>query len=246
MQFASRSAFASVLAILTATAACGGDSTAPVVTENLAAHFDSLYVTAKAISVSDTNFNSRANALSDLELPAAFGVTPAGIAMTTASGAESWKGFVFEEVLTNNGAPQDSGRLFIAYRDADAHTLIETVVLADGSFVGTSLVANDTVFVKASSSSGSITQTSTGASCGTPPAGLTNPVITTAAQATCVKATYTAALTLTFPETNGVDPALTQLSFPLTSFAGERFQDPSGGSPSRISDVWQRAHVNRD
>jgi hypothetical protein len=246
MQLVSRSALAAAVAIVTATAGCGGDSTAPVAKVNLALHFDSLFVAAKSISASDTNFNFRANALSDLELPAAFGVTPASISMTTANGTESWKGFVFEEVLTNNGTPQDSGRLFIAYRDADAHTLIETVVLADGSLVATSLMANDTVVVNASSSSGTITQTGTGASCDTPPTGLTNPVITTAAQATCVKATYTAALTLTFPATSGVDPALTQLSFPLTSFAGERFQDPTGGSPSRISGAWQRARVNRN
>lgn len=246
MHLVSRSALAAALVIVTATAACGGDSTGPVATTNLALHFDSLFAAAKATSASDTSFNFRANALSDLELPAAFGVTPASISMTTASGTESWKGFVFEEVLTNNGTPQDSGRLFIAYRDADAHTLIETVVLADGSLVATSLMANDTVVVNASSSAGSITQTSTGTSCATPPTGLTNPVITTAAQATCVKATYTAALTLTFPETSGVDPALTHLSFPLTSFAGERFQDPVGGSPSRISGAWQRVRGHRN
>lgn len=37
--------------------------------------------------------------------------------MTTAAGTESWKGFTFEEVHTDNGTPADSGRLFLAYRD---------------------------------------------------------------------------------------------------------------------------------
>jgi hypothetical protein len=246
MQLAPRSALAAAIAILTATAACGGDSTGPGATTNLAVHFDSLYVAAKALSATDTNYNFRAIALSDLELPAAFGATPSNIVMTTATGTESWKGFAFEEVLTNSGTPSDSGRLFLAYRDADAHTLIVTVLLANGSFGGASLVTNDTVVVQASSNSGSITQTAVGASCPAPPAGLTNPVITTAALATCLLATYSATLTFSFPATSGVDPALTQLSFPLTTFAGERFQDPFGASTSRVSSVWQRASLRRD
>jgi hypothetical protein len=246
MPLAPRSALAAAIAILTATAACGGDSTGPGGTTNLAVHFDSLYVAAKALSATDTNFNFRAIALSDLELPAAFGGTPSNIVMTTATGTESWKGFAFEEVLTNSGTPADSGRLFLAYRDVDAHTLIVTVLLANGSFGGASLVTNDTVVVQASSHAGSITQTAVGASCPAPHAGLTNPVITTAAQATCLLATYSATLTFSFPATSGVDPALTQLSFPLTTFAGERFQDPFGASTSRVSNVWQRASLRRD
>jgi hypothetical protein len=247
MRIAPRSALATAIAILTATAACGGDSTGPgPTTTNLAVHFDSLYVAAKALSATDTSYNFRTIALSDLELPAAFGATPTTIVMTTAAGTESWKGFVFEEVLTNNGTPADSGRLFLAYRDADAHTLIVTVLRANGSFQGASLISNDTVIVQASSNTGSITQTAVGASCPAPPAGLTNPVITTAAQATCLLATYSATLTFDFPATTGVDPALAHLSFPTTTFAGERFQDPFGASISRVSSVWQHASLRRD
>lgn len=247
MQFVPRTALAAAIAILTSTAACGGDSTGPRGgTTNLAVHFDSLYVAAKALSASDTNYNSRSVALSDLELPASFGGTQTNIAMTTASGGESWKGFVFEEVLTENGAPSDSGRLVIAHRDADAHTLIVTVILANGSSGGAQLIANDTVVIDASAQSGSVTQTSVGSSCPAPPSGLTNPVIATAKQATCLLATYSAALTLSFPSRAGVDPALTQLSFPLTTFAGERFQDPFGASTSRVSGVWMRALLRHD
>ena len=222
-------------------AACGSDSTAPVPTPILAVHFDSLYVTAKALSASDSSYDFRATALSDLELPSAFGAAPATVAVTTASGAESWKGFVFEEVMLNRGAPADSGRFLLAYRDADAHTLIATVALANGTLVSTALLANDTVVVPASSASGSITQTGTGASCATPPTVLTNPVIATASQATCLVASYSVTLSATFPETGGVDPALMQLSFPLTTFAGERFQDPPGPLTSRVGVLWSRA-----
>jgi hypothetical protein len=245
MQFAPRSVLVAAIAILAVAAACGGSSTAPVVMPSLAVHFDSLYVAAKALSATDTSYRFRTIALSDLELPAAFGATPSNIAMTTATGAENWKGFAFEEVLTSGGTPVDSGRLFLAYRDADAHTLIVTVLRANGTSQGASLMTNDTIVVRASSNAGSITQTSVGASCPAPPAGLTNPVIATAARATCLLATYSATLTLAFPGTTGVDPALTRLSFPLTTFSGERFQDPTGATTSRVSSVWQRALLER-
>ena len=242
MQLAPRSALATTIAIVITIAACGGDSTGPheVTKTDLAVHFDSLYVTAKGLSATDTNYNFRATALSDLELPSAFGAAPAAVAVTTAAGTESWKGFVFQEVMLSNGVPSDSGRLLLAYRDADAHTLMVTVLLANGDFVGTSLMANDTVVVRASSASGSITQTGIGASCATPASGLANPVIATASQATCLLATFSAAFAASFPETAGVDPALTELSFPLTTFAGERFQDPAGVLTSRVSSVWSR------
>jgi hypothetical protein len=246
MQLAPRFVLAAAIAVLATTAACGGDSTSPKVTPNLAVHFDSLYVAAKALSATDTNYNFRAIALSDLELPAAFGATPSNITMTTASGTESWKGFVFEEVMTNSGTPSDSGRIFLAYRDADAHTLVVAVLLANGSFGGASLMSNDTVVVNASTSSGSITQTAVGASCPAPPTGLTNPVIATASQATCLLATYSAALTFGFPSTTGVDPVLTHLSFTTTTFAGERFQDPFGALTSRVSSAWQQALLRRN
>jgi hypothetical protein len=246
MQLAPRSALAAAIAILAATAACGGDSTGPGGTTNLAVHFDSLYVAAKALSATDTSYDFRVIALSDLELPAAFGATPVDIAVTTATGTESWKAFVFEEVVTDSGAPADSGRFLLAYRDADVHTLFVTVLLANGSTEGASLMTNDTVVVHATSNAGSITQTAVGASCPAPPAGLTNPVIASAAQATCQLATFRATLTLGFPATTGVDPALTQLSFPLTTFAGERFQDPVGTSISPATGVWLRGSLTRD
>jgi hypothetical protein len=246
MQRLPRLAVTASIAALIAVAACGGDSTGPGVATNLAVHFDSLYVAAKARSAGDTNYNFRATALSDLELPAAFGATASNIAMTTATGTESWKGFVFMEVLTNSGAPADSGRLFLAYRDGDAHTLVVTVLLANGTSVGASLMTNDTVVIHASSNSGSIMQTGSGASCPAPPTGLTNPVITTAQQATCLLATFDATMSFSFPATSGVDAALTQLSFPLTTFAGERFQDPSNVPMPRITSVWQQASARHD
>jgi hypothetical protein len=245
MQFAPRLAFVAALAILAVTAACGSDSTGPgdgQTPPSLAVHFDSLYAQAKAQSTSDTMYKFRSVALSDLELPAAFGATPTNITVTTASGTETWKGFVFEEVLTNSGTPTDSGRLVLAYRDADAHTLIVTAFLANGTSAGATLVTNDTVVVKANANAGSATLVSTAAACPAAPSGLTNPVIATANQATCLSATFTATLTLGFPATDGVDAALTQISFPTTTFSGVRFQDPFATTvTSRLSGAWLRA-----
>ena len=245
MHLASRFAFVAAIAIITATAACASDSTGPLdggTPPSLAAHFDSLYSQAKAQSATDAKFQFRSVALSDLELPAAFGATPTSVTVTTASGTETWQGFVFEEVLTNGGTPTDSGRLVLAYRDADAHTLIVTAFLADGSSAGASLVTNDTVVVHANANAGSVTLVSPGAACPAAPSGLANPVIATANQATCLSATFNAALTLGFPATAGVDAALTHISFPATTFSGVRFQDPSASiTTARLSGGWQRA-----
>ncbi|HEV7703234.1 MAG TPA: hypothetical protein VGO46_03035 [Gemmatimonadaceae bacterium] len=246
MQLASRLAFVTACVIIAITAACGSDSTGPgdggTSPPSLTKHFDSLYVTAKAKSASDTMFKFRSVALSDLELPSAFGATPSAITVTTASGTETWHGFVFEEVLTDHGTPSDSGRFVLAYRDADAHTIFVTTLKANGTSVGASLVANDTVIVHASSNAGSVTLLSTGAACAAPPSGLTNPVIATAQTSTCLLANFSATLTLTFPATAGVDAALTQLSFPATNFAGVRFLDPfTATATSRVSHDWQRA-----
>ena len=245
MQFAPRLAFVAAVTIIAVTAACGSDSTGPGdggTPPSLAKHFDSLYVQAKAQSTSDTMFRFRSVALSDLELPAAFGATPTNITVTTATGTETWKGFVFEEVHTSGGTPSDSGRFVIAYRDADAHTLFVTVLLANGTSAGASLVTNDTIVVNANANTGSVTLLSTGAACPAASSGLTNPVIATANSATCLSASFSATLTLGFPATAGVDAALTHISFPATTFAGERFQDAiSAPSTARLNNPWERA-----
>jgi len=85
---------------------------------------------------------------------------------------------------------------------------------------------------------------STGSACPAPPSGLTNPVITTASQATCLSANFSTALTLGFPATAGMDTALTQISFPATTFAGVRFVDPSAiATTTRLSGTYQRASI---
>ena len=242
MHFASRSALVACIAILTATAACGGDSTGPGTTSNLASHFDTLYVDAKALSASDANYDFRTVALSDLELPAAFGASPTTIAVTTATGTESWKGFVFEEVLTNNGTPADSGRFLLAYRDADAHTLVVTVLRANNSSAGTlhderyrrrgrelqigihlanghrRRVRDSTLRAHESRHHDSLAgDVSLG--------------------------DFPCDAHAQLPRVGRRGPGAHRVFFPLTTFAGERFQDPIGASNFPLSAVSERSGV---
>ena len=246
MRISTRYSVVAAIVLIAATTACGGDSTGPrgggSTAGTLAQHFDTLSAQAKATSLSDTNYKFRALLLSDLELVAAFGATPTTIMVTTASGPEQWKGFVFEEVVNNNGTASDSAIFIVAYRDSLVHTALISVFLANGSSLGSSLLANDTLQIGATSHSGSASLTSTGTACATPIAGLVNPLIATAKRATCLSAVFNSTLALGFPATTGVSSALTAFSYPTTTFAGERFFDPvSAGAPLRIFSSLQRA-----
>jgi len=229
MQLSTRLSLAAAIGIVATTAACGGSSTGPgggggPTPGTLAQHFDTLFQHAKASSVGDTNFNFRAEALSDLELAAAFGAAPTNITVTTSAGTEQWKGFVFEEVHDSSGVV-DSATFIVAYRDSLVHTMILSGFLGNGLSLGSFLLANDTLEISSSSHTQSVTLTSVGGSCPAPIAGLANPFIATAESTTCSLAQFNASLALGFPATTNVDAALTAVSFPSTSIAGERFVD---------------------
>ncbi len=235
MPVTNRLVLAAVTGIIMSVAACGGSSTTPTggggntTPGTLAQHFDTLYQHANASSVGDTNYNFRAVALSDLELAAAFGTAPTNITVTTASGTEQWKGFVFEEVHDSSGV-LDSATFVIAYRDSLVHTLILSGFLGNGTSLGSSLLVNDTLQVASSSHSGNAMLSSIGSSCATPIAGLVNPLITRAKSTACTLAQFTASQSLGFPARAGVDAALTSVSFPMTAIAGERFVDAAAGA----------------
>jgi hypothetical protein len=245
MHLANRFTLFAALGIVSVTAACGSDNSTgpgpggggpvPDTPASIALHFDTLYASAHASSVGDSNYNLRVQALSDIEIPAAFGVLPTTLTVTTASGTEEWKGFVFEEVSSDDTAATDSAYLILAYRDTAAHTMIAAGFLGNGSSLGASLITNDTVVAHATTNTGSASLVSVSGGCATPPAALTNPSIANASETTCAKATLNAALTLAFAPKTGVDASLLALSFPITSFAGERFQDPlTGSAQSRV------------
>lgn len=237
MRLSTRLSTAAAAILITVLSACGGDSTGPpghVQTPGtLAQHLDTLYASAKASSAADTNYDFRVQLLSELELAAAFGAAPTTFTVTTASGAEQWKGFVFEEVMNHAGTASDSATFIIAYGDSLVHTAVISIFAANGVSLGSKLLANDTLVLTATTHSGGVTLTSTGSACPATIAGLVNPIIATADQATCVSAVFSGALTLGFPAATGVRSALTSISFPATTFAGERFFDPLP-SPSRV------------
>lgn len=241
MRHTTRLFVAAALGIFATTAACSDSTTGPPggggsTAGTLAQHFDTLYAHAKASSVNDTNFNFRVAALSELEVAAAFGAPPSAVTVTTSAGTEEWKGFVFSEVHNDSGAAPDSAIFIFAYRDSLVHTMILSGIAPNGSSLGGLLLTNDTLRVQASSTTGSASLTSVGSSCATPIAGLVNPLIVTDESAICLSAVFHATLTLGFPATTGVDPALTALSFPTTSFAGARFLVSSApGAQVRIA-----------
>lgn len=238
MRIFNRLSVAAALGVIATAAACSDSTTGPggggPKAGTLAQHFDTLYAQAKASSTSDTNFTFRAELLSDLELAAAFGASPTTVTVTTSAGTEQWKGFVFEEVLNDSGSAPDSAILVFVYRDSMAHTGVLSGFHSDGTPLASVLVTNDTVAVNDTSRAGSFTLVSVGASCVTPIAGLVNPIIAKDQSAACASAVLNVALTLGFPSTTGVDPALTSLSFPMTSFAGERFVHASSAG-ARVS-----------
>lgn len=240
MRLPTRLSLAAIVGVLATAAACSDSSTSPPpppAPGTLAQHFDTLYQRAKASSVSDTNFNFRAQILSDLELGAAYGA-PTTITVTTSTGTEQWKGFVVEEVMNNNGTPSDSFYFVAAYRDSLVHTALISEVLGSGVLIGSRLLANDTLQLAQTSGGPTISPVSAGGACGTPIAGLVNPIITSAASATCTSASFHAALNVGFPATTNVDAALTELSFSTTTFAGVRlFDPPTSGGQARLASL---------
>jgi hypothetical protein len=249
MRLINRLSVAAALGVIATVAACSDSTTGPPgggpKAGTLAQHFDTLYAQAKASSTSDTNFTFRAALLSDIELAAAFGATPTNLTVTTSAGTEQWKGFVFEEVSTDTGVASDSVLFVVAYRDSLAHTILVAGFQGNGSLFIKTLLTNDTLQLVSNSGSGSATLTSVGSGCATPIAGLVNPIIVSAESTTCTSAVFGAALTLGFPAATGVDPALTSLSFPTTSFAGERFFDASSaGSRVRIVPLFDRLRTS--
>lgn len=225
MRFINRLSVAAALGVIATVGACSDSTTAPPGPKagTLAQHFDTLFAQAKALSTSDLNYVLRSVLLSDLELAAAFGASPTNVTVTTSVGTEQWKGFVIEETLNDTASSPDSAIFVFVYRDSMAHTGVLSGFHSNGTPLASVLLTNDTVAVNDNSHAGSFTLVSVGGSCATPIAGLVNPLIVTDESATCASALFGVTLTLGFPSTAGVDAALTSISFPTTSFAGERF-----------------------
>lgn len=200
------------------------DSTGPngsLDPSQLAAHFDSLYVAALASGTeSDV---ARASDLAFLEVAPAMGAAPVDVTVTTDRATEFWRGFMLEVIYTNAGVPSDSTYLLMAYRDADAHTMLFADYNGDGSFADGSVFTDTTLDVGARLGTGSITRTALGSACATPSSSLVNPVVAHYESLPCNRSTYLASATMEMPNAPVLDLPFQSLSVSATTFNGARF-----------------------
>jgi len=230
-----RLGFLASLAGIAITAACS-DSSGPKAIEKapeIAARFDSIYVDAVARSDSGTNgFETRELVVSLLEIPAALGATPSTLSVTTASGNEQWKAYEFVELNPPNTTP-DSTFVLLAYREANAHTVLVVFFDSTGTEQITGLFTNDTLEVQSTTGGGATTLNSVGDACATPPSTLVNPQFDTPLTSSCALANFRTSVSLQFQTSPSVDAALASLTFPLTTINGLRLVLPPEDSPGR-------------
>lgn len=230
-----RLGFLASFAAIALTAACS-DSSGPSATEtasDIAARFDSIFVDAVARSDSGTNgFETRELVASLLEISAALGATPSTLNVTTASGSEQWKAYEFVELTAPNTTP-DSSFVLLAYREANAHTVLVVFFDSTGSPQTAGLITNDTLAVQVDSGATSTSLLSVGDACGTPPSTLVNPQFDTPLASSCALASFRTSASLQFETSASVDAALASLTFSLTTVNGIRIVLPPDDSPDR-------------
>lgn len=246
MRLFARLTLAATCCTLVLTSACS-DSTSPNNSQDaahLAAHFDSLYVTAAALANGSPGYAARATLLSLVEVAPAFGATASAVTVSTANGTEHWNGFELEDVTSQGGTPSDTTYLLVAYREAEAHTLLLAFYRADGSIEDGGIFANDTLSIEATDFQGSTARTSLGSACTQPSSSLQNPDLTTLASLPCNTAKFSASLALLVPSVQNVDPALTSLSFSTTTFNGVRVVEPAAGQAvvRRVRAMLRKSH----
>ncbi|MBK5188428.1 MAG: hypothetical protein JJD97_09285 [Gemmatimonadaceae bacterium] len=236
MRLPARLRIAASFVALALTAACSSDSTGPSTQSpaQLARHFDSLYVSAAARSDTFSTYGERALLMTFLELPAALGATPATVNVTTASGVEHWKGYELLEVSAP-GTTVDSSYILLAYRDADAHTMIIADFDSSGALQEGGVITGDTIAVSPTNGSGTTSLSSVGATCATPSSTLANPQLATLGIGSCNLATFHTNFSMTFSTSSSVDPALANLSFSSATINGVRAVDAaSTGAVRRV------------
>ncbi|MEO6208747.1 MAG: hypothetical protein ABIQ10_01355 [Gemmatimonadaceae bacterium] len=235
MRSRTRIAFAGTIAGLLLTAACS-DSSGPSIQSQsaaIAAHFDSIYVDAKARYDSGaTAYEGRVLIASILEIPAALGALPSPIQVTTALEPEQWKGY---ELMELNPTGTDSVFVLIAYRDSDAHSVIVVFFDASGAPNQGALITDDTTSVAPTSGSAATSFVSASSACLNPPGSLSNPQFDAPLFTSCTLAKFHTALTLEFPS-GSIDAGLTSLTFSPTpaTINGLRVVDTPSSNSRRL------------
>lgn len=220
---------ASILAVAF-SAACGSDSTGPGQSSTaLAAHFDSIAVAAKLKSETISAYSVRALLASYLEISAAYGATPSSVDVTTHNGVEHWKAY---EVLSLPHSGADSTFLFLAYRDANAHTVVIAFFDSTGTISDAGIITNDTLGLDITSGGGSTSLVSASGACAIPSPSLQNPLIAELAVSSCSLAKFRTMVDFTVDAPAAADPALASLHMSLSSINGIRAVDAQ--SPSNV------------
>jgi hypothetical protein len=186
------------LALVTLAVAACGDSTAPhpVTPAQLAQHIDSLVRSSPAY---------RSSLLGLAVGPPASGVSPVPVVVTTRSGAHRWQGFVSEYVDKPNTG-WDSVFVMYVYSDYD----FTNFVYADAYYLGQReatmhvWVLSDTTFLAPGSGSLSLGTVATGGACSPVRVPSESYFIgSESVESPCVLATFTTAVTWSFPNATG-------------------------------------------
>ena len=209
--------------------------------QTLALHFDSLYVTAHNLSTGGhPAYSVQAQVATFAEYVAYEGAVSSSIAVSSASGGQSWKALQLQE----NSGVADSMTILLAYGDPNLHNVLIASFAADGSLDQVDLVDADTIMVNTTGTkTGTTAHTAVGGAC-TAATGTTNPGMARLANSSCLQATFQTSLSVAFPATDGVDASLTSLSMTNASIKGVRMVD-LGPVASRIVSraLAHRTHV---
>jgi hypothetical protein len=203
-------------------AGCGGGPTAPKTqsAQQMAAHFDSLYVAA--ILAGTHGDSLRSLVITYLEIATAVGATPVPVTVTTGSGPQKWQALSFQLADTSGDSLATTLTTTIAYSDDNVtNAVFAEVTTGYNPHNYAEMVAADTVYASTTNATALETVTNGGA-CRSP-SGYSNP--TFAAVDTlyhCNLATFQSSLKATFPSTPGIDPSLLQISFSSLTSNGER------------------------
>lgn len=246
MRLPARLNIAASLVAIAFVAACS-DSTGlnqPTAAQ-VAAHFDSIAIQAQTQSQTNSAYSTRGFVASLIELAAATGATPTALTVTTASGTEQWKAY---ELLDHTGPGADvtdSSYILLMYRDADAHTAVLAEISSTGELPLVGLFTGDTILVSPTSSSGSSTLSSVGATCTAVSSSLLNPLLGTILFSSCNLARFQSSLSITLPATTGLDASLASIDFSTVAINGVRIVDQAQGSGLRVHDMLRAVAANR-
>jgi len=221
--------------LVIAFAAACSDSTGPKTQSpaQIALHFDSIAIQAKAQSDTNSAYGVRTLLATLIEIPAALGATPATVSVTTANGVESWKAYELLELTSSGSSNNDSSFAILMFRDADAHTAFIAFFDSTGAVQDGGLVTGDTIPVSPSAGDATTSLTSVGSACTAPSSSLHNPGLGSFTVGTCNLARFRTTLQITLPSTTGVDAALTHLAFTNASMNGVRVVDAATGAAVR-------------